>query len=122
MASTSVVATTGNQLATASSASLPAVAGAVNQLCGFSITGGGATAASIVQATITGLIGGAAPSLILQIPVPQGVNNGISPIIVNFPNPIPASGPNVEIVLNLPSFGAGNTNAVGNIWGLSISS
>jgi hypothetical protein len=121
MPSTSVVATTGNQPATNASASLPAVAGAVNQLCGFSITGGGATNASIVQATITGLVGGADPSLTFQIAVPTGANNAISPIIVNFPNPIPASGPNVAIALKLPSFGAGNTNAVGNIWGLSLS-
>jgi hypothetical protein len=113
---TSVIATTNNQANTAASASLQALAGLTTQLWGFSITGGGATAASIVQATITGLIGGA--SLIFEIAVPAGVDSGISPIVVNFPNAIPASGQNVAITLNLPAFGAGNTNAVGNMWGV----
>jgi hypothetical protein len=115
MALTAVIATTNNQANAAVSASLQAVAGFTNQLCGFSITGGGATAASIVQATITGLVGGV--TLIFEIAVPAGADTGISPIVVNFPSAIPASGQNAPITLNLPAFGAGNTNAVGNIWG-----
>jgi hypothetical protein len=114
MSGTSIYDSTGSLAAMPGTATLPAVPGATNQLSGFSITGGGATAASIVQGTITGL--GIKP-LTFDIAVPAGATAGISPVVVNFTNPIPASGPNVPIVLNLPSFGAGNTNAVGNIWG-----
>ena len=115
MAATPVIQSTGNLAAQNGTASLPATANVTNSLCGFSVTGGGATAASIVQVTITGLIGGI--PLAFQIAVPQGANNGISTLIVNFPTAIPASAQNSPIVLNMPSFGAGNTNAVGNIWG-----
>lgn len=96
-------------------ASLPAVAGETNHLGGFTITGAGGTAAGFVLATVTGLKGG---TLELVVPVPAGVDNGITPIILNFAQPLPASAPNVAIVLTLPALGAGNIAAAVGLWGV----
>lgn len=73
---------------------------------GFEITGGGATAASLVAATLVGILGGTAT---FTIAVPAGATLGIVPLSVQFASPVPASAVNTNIVLNLPSFGAGNT-------------
>lgn len=81
---------------------------------GFSITGAGATAASVVGATLTGLI---ASNHTYKIAVPAGATVGITPLIVTFNPPIPASATNTNIQLSVPSFGAGNTDAAASIWG-----
>jgi hypothetical protein len=49
--------------------------------------------------------------------VPAGVTVGLAPLIVEFPQPLAASGPNTAIVVSFPSFGAGNTNAAVNAHG-----
>ncbi len=93
---------------------LPAVAGQTNFITGFQITGGGATAASVIVVTLTGLVGG---TRTYDIAVPAGAALGITPLVVEFSEPIPATGPNVAITLNVPSFGAGNTNAAATLEG-----
>jgi len=116
------VAAIANAIVTASAAAaaaamapvLPAVAGQTNFVTGFQITGGGATAASVIVVTLTGLIGG---TRTYDIAVPAGVTLGITPLVVEFSEPIPATGPNVAITLNVPSFGAGNTNAAATLEG-----
>jgi len=87
---------------------LPGVAGKTTYLTGFQITGGGATAASNITVTVTGLISGTNS---YNITVPAGATVGITPLNVTFPNPISASAVNTAIVVNVPSFGAGNTAA-----------
>jgi hypothetical protein len=94
-------------------AELPAVALKRNYLSGFSITGGGATAASVITAVITGTVA----TWNIDIPVPTGVDLGIEPIIVTLASPIPASAVNTAIVLTVPSFGSGNTVASCAVWG-----
>ena len=89
-------------------ATLVIPAGKTGYLSGFEITGDGATAGTIIVATVTGLTGG---TLSYVVDVPAGTANAINPIIVEFTRPIPASGPGVSIAVNLPSFGAGNVAA-----------
>lgn len=86
-------------------------------ISGFQVTGGGATAASLILVTVTGTIGG---TLTYVIAVPAGVTLGIVPLIVNFPSPIPASADNTNIVVTAAAFGAGNTSAAVNANGFLI--
>jgi len=107
------VANSATAAATAIAPVLAAQAGKTNYIAGFEITGGGATAASVITATITGT----ATTLSYAIPIPAGVTLGINPVIVKFMPPIPASAINTAITLNVPSFGAGNTIEAGVIHG-----
>lgn len=114
LASTPIGASSGNVAAATATATLAAAATKTTYITGFEITGGGATAASVVTATVTGLLGGAQS---YSIAVPAGAALGITPLIVNFPTPFPASAVNTAIVVSVPSLGAGNTNAVANARG-----
>jgi hypothetical protein len=98
--------------AQANNASLAAVAGKTTYITGFDITGTGATAASVLTITVTGV--GTTQNYSLLIPAGVTTNiagNSGSMLSVRFPQPIPASAVNTAIVVNCPSFGAGNTNA-----------
>jgi hypothetical protein len=94
--------------AAAIAAILPAVAGRTNYITGFEVTGAGATLGSVVNVTVTGVVGG---PLNFVLPVVAGVLLAITPLVIAFNRPIPATGPNVAIAVNVPSLGAGNTNA-----------
>lgn len=98
-------------------ATIPAVASALNYLTGFEITAGGATAAAIVTATITGLLGGTRSYI---FGVPAGAALIAQPLIVQFAQPIPASAVNTAIVLSVPALGAGNVAAVAIAHGFVI--
>lgn len=93
--------------AAASNATLAAVAGKTTYITGFTVSGGGATSASIIAVTVTGTITG---TLTYYLGVPAGVLVGASALVVPFNTPVPASGANVAIVVNVPSFGTGSTN------------
>lgn len=108
----------GNVAAATATATQPAVAGTMNWLFGFDVYGGGATAASIINCTVTGLAGGTAT---YNVAVPAGVTGSISPLNIRFPEPLPASAVNVAIVTSCPTFGAGNTNATVNSYGFQSS-
>jgi len=90
--------------AAANNQTLAAAAGKRTYITGFSITGAGATAASTVLVTITGLPN----TLNYAIPIPAGANAVVLSNHVVFPRPIAASADNTAIVVNVPSFGAGN--------------
>lgn len=94
--------------AAANNVTLPGLAGATTYITGFEITGDGATAGSIIAITVTGILGG---TKTYYLTVPLGLTAAITPLLVEFVRPIPASGLNTAIVVNVPSFGAGNTNA-----------
>lgn len=85
---------------------LPAVPTKTNNLAGFEVTSGGANAASLINVTITGLLGGA---LTYVLAIPVGVALGATPLIVEFNPPLPAAAVNTAITVNVPSAGAGNT-------------
>lgn len=84
------------------------------KLKGIVIDGLGATAASVIEATVTGLVGG---TMRLKVAVPAGATTAIARVAELFGDGIPASGDDVDIVVSVPSFGAGNTSAVAYAWG-----
>lgn len=101
------------QAATASGANAQQVAtitpgaGVTAFLQSFRITGLGATAASTVTATLTGVQGG---TINYPVSVPAGVTVPITPVTDTFGTTgLQASGPATAISLTLPAFGAGNT-------------
>jgi hypothetical protein len=114
LAGTPVSSSSGNVAAASAVATLAAAAGKTTYISGFDVTGGGATAGSIITATVTGLLGGTQS---YNIAVPTGVTLGITPLAVVFNPPFPASAVNTAIVVTVPSLGAGNTNAVANARG-----
>lgn len=103
--------------AAANNQTLPAVAGRRNYLNGFLVGGLGATAASVIAITVTGL---ADADLTFRFSVPAGVGLIAPQLLVDFGRPIPASADNIAIVVNVPSFGAGNTAADAAAWGFAI--
>ncbi|RUV16965.1 MULTISPECIES: hypothetical protein [unclassified Mesorhizobium] len=105
---TAVTASSGNVANGAAVATLPGVVGQTTYITGFEITAGGATAAALVAATLSGIVGGTATYIFAA---PAGVAVGAAPLVVQFAQPIPASAANTAIVLTLPALGAGNTNA-----------
>jgi hypothetical protein len=87
-------------------ASLPGVAGQTTFITGFEVTGGGATAASVIAVTVTGILGG---TKTYELGVPAGALAGVTPLVVEYARPIPAAAVNTAIVVTVPSFGAGST-------------
>lgn len=105
---TPVSASSGNVANAVATATLPAVSGKTTYITGFAITGAGATGAAVVLATLAGLIGGTATYVVVA---PAGATTSITPLVVQFPMPLPASAVNTAITLSLPALGSGNTNA-----------
>jgi len=90
-------------------ATLAAVANLTNYISSFTVTGLGAIAASNITIVVSGVVGG---PLSFVMPVPAGVTVPINPpFTVTFSPPLAATGPNVAILVTVPSFGAGNTSA-----------
>lgn len=114
---TNVGASSGNVANAVATAAMPAVAGKTNYVTGFSITGAGATAAAVVDATLTGVVGG---PFHYTVAVPAGVAAGVLPLIVELETPLAASAANQAVTLSVPAFGAGNTNAAANIHGYVV--
>lgn len=94
--------------AAAITATLAAAVGARTWITSFTVDGLGATAGSVIEVTVTGLLSGTKR---YKLTIPAGVAVAITPLRITFPNPLPASADNTAIVVNVPSFGAGNTNA-----------
>jgi hypothetical protein len=85
---------------------------------GFDVTGGGATAASIVEISTTGL----SNNLKFEMNVLAGATGPVNAqggLFIRFPTPIPSSATNTNIVVTLPSLGAGNTNASITVYGFT---
>ena len=94
---------------------LPAAVGQTTWLSGFSVDGLGATAGSVIAVTVTGLLGG---TRTYEVTIPAGALLALAPRLqIEFTRPLPASAPNTAIVLNVPSFGVGNTSAVAELHG-----
>lgn len=93
-------------------------AGRMTYIAGFYVDGLGATGASVIEVSITGLLGG---TQFYEVSIPAGatVALGAAGLKVEFARPIPASAPNTAIVVNVPSFGAGNTKASAGAHGFS---
>jgi hypothetical protein len=99
--------------ASAISTTIPAVTGKYSYLTGFSVTGLGATSATTISVTITGLTN----TLTFVIAIPAGATTAITPLLVFFNTPLQSSATGTAITVNVPSFGTGNTSAQVNAWG-----
>jgi hypothetical protein len=98
-------------------ASLPGVASKTTYCAGVVITGGGATAAALVTAVLSGLKGGSASFVVGVGANPAAANE---PLVMQFRPPIPASNVNVAIDLNVPAYGAGNTASTATLYGFQL--
>jgi len=107
-------ASSGNVAAGTCSASFAADPNVMNFISGFTLTGSGATAASVVQLTVAGVLGGTQTYI---VPVPAGVTVSIQPLVVQFPEPIQAAAKNTAITVSVPTFGSGNTNVAISMYG-----
>jgi hypothetical protein len=105
---TQLAGSSGVVSAAAAVATLTSAAGRTAYLTGFSVSGLGATAATMATITITGLLGG---TVNFAYPVPAGVGVAGPPMSVAFPTPLAASAVNTNIVVTVGSFGAGNVGA-----------
>lgn len=114
---TIVANSSGNVAAATATATLPAAVGKTTYISGWSLTGAGATAGTIVNLTVAGLTGGTHTH---NVVVPAGVTTSITPMDQNYTPPIPASATNTAIVVSVPTFGAGNTNVAVSAWGYQI--
>jgi hypothetical protein len=111
---TPVHAASGNVANASAVATLAAVAGKTAYVTGFEITAGGATAAALVDAVLSGLRGGNAT---YTFGAPAGAAVAATPLLVRFSMPLPASAMNTAIAITLPALGAGNTKAAVAIHG-----
>lgn len=103
-----ISASSGNVAAGTATATLTSSTGRTAYLSGFTITGSGATGASVISPTVTGVQGG---TMTFTMAIPAGVTAAVQPLQVSFVPPIPATQQNTNIVVSCPSMGAGNTNA-----------
>ena len=95
--------------AQSNAATLTGKTGQYTYIEGFDVTGGGATAASVVEVSTTGL----SNNLKFEMNVLAGATGPINAqggLFVRFPTPIPSSATNTNIVVTLPSLGSGNTS------------
>lgn len=104
----SVTATTGSF-----NASLAAVSGRTNYICGFVITSGGTTSAAVVNATVSGTVSGTMNYSYVFPSSGQGI------LGVAFPQCIVASGSNTAITVTVPAGGTGTTAAL-SVWGYQL--
>lgn len=109
-------ATSGDVAHALASATLPAASGKTTYIAGFSVVGAGATAASIVDVTVTD----GTWTLTYPLAVVAGATLQNTPIVHNFNPPLPASAANTTIVVSCPSLGSGNTNNCANAYGYQL--
>lgn len=110
-------ASSGNIANATASASLAAAANRRNYITGFHVSGAGASAGSAVAVTVTGLING---TLTYTYTAGNGAQASNNPLLISFPEPIPASADNTAITVSCPALGAGNTNNSVNVFGFTI--
>ena len=107
----------GSQTLAATAMGVTLAAGGVTKrtyICGFAVTGAGATAASTITVTVTNPGIG---NLNYKLVVPAGAGVSITPLIQNFSPCLPAGALNLGIAVSVPSFGTGNTDAALTAWG-----
>lgn len=102
-----ISAASGNVANAIAAATLAQVAGKTTYITGFEVTGSGASAGLPVQVTVTNVITG---TLTYIYSATVGVLLPNTPLIVEFPYPIPASAIATTIVVSCPALGLGNTN------------
>lgn len=113
-------AATSSLPAAANNVSIPAGgAGTLNYVTAIGVSGGGATAASVIALSILGTAGA---NFGWYYFVPAGAGIAAPTFVMEFAGPgIPASALNSAITLSCPSFGAGNAQASAYIRGYTVS-
>ena len=106
-----------NVAASANNQTLSGAASKTTYIKGWYVTGLGATAGSTLKITVTGLALG---TLTYDYVVPAGVTTAAPTLQQTYDPPLPASGQNTSIVVNIGSFGSGNTSASAGAWGFQI--
>jgi hypothetical protein len=96
------------------SATLTHATGKTTYLTGFTVTGSGATAASVITVTLAGCAGG---TMSFVMAIPAGVTAAVQPLSVSFNPALAAATPSSDIVLSVPTLGPGNTNIAASLWG-----
>jgi hypothetical protein len=112
--SKAVTSSSGNVANASAVATLTGAADVTTFISGFRCGGGGATAASLVDLTVAGVIGG---TMTFTFGAVAGATAIDVPIEVEFKTPIPATAVNTAIVVTLPALGTGNTKASCAAWG-----
>lgn len=113
-----IAASSGNVANATATATLAEKAGFLNRICGFQITSGGATAPSLVTATVTGVQGG---TLTYTYGAVIGPGTPSPSLVVSFAPCLPATGPGIAISVSLPALGPGNAKAAVSANGYQIS-
>lgn len=116
-AGTPISASSGNVANAAAVATLAAAAGKTTYITGFEATAAGATLGLPVIVTVAGLLGG---TLSYTFAFVAGALLASTPLIVPYPQPLPASAANTAIVVTLPAGGAGATNATVTAHGFQL--
>jgi hypothetical protein len=100
------VISTGGGANTAGQCFLPNLPGRTTYITGFRITGFGATGAGTSTVTVSSIQG--PNSWNYEITIPAGAAVPITPLIENFPTPIPGNGTDTSILVAYTAFGTGN--------------
>lgn len=114
---TAIIATASGANSTVT-ASLAGASGKVTYLVGYMIESQGATGASVVTPTVTGLTGGTTITRILQVVAGATTKNEV--LTQTFNPGIPASAANTAIDVVCPALGSGNTRALVTAWGYQL--
>ncbi|MCI0541537.1 MAG: hypothetical protein L0Z50_40585 [Verrucomicrobiales bacterium] len=112
-----VQASSGNVANAVAVATLASATGRTAYITGFQATASGASVALPVTLTVAGLAGGTAS---YTFTFTNGVLSTATPLIMNFPVPLAASGPGVDIVVTLPAGGSGNRRAAVSAQGFLV--
>lgn len=110
---TDVSATSGQVANGAAVAAIPGAVGKTSFITGFEVTSDGATAAAVVDLTVS--LG--AVVLHYTYTAVAGATTQDATLIVSFPRPLPATAANTAITVTLPALGVGSTNAAVNVHG-----
>lgn len=100
-----LVASTGPVANAPNVATLTPTPTSVAFLCGFSVTGTGASAKNPVVVTVNGLLGGQMRYYAYMFESPVNAIN--TPLVMRFDPPLPGEGPGMPITITCPASGSG---------------
>lgn len=106
----------GNVAASANNVGLASAVGRLVYLSGFEISGLGSTAGATITITVTGI----PTTLSYTLVIPASVTTAVPTLQVEYSTPIGANATNQAITVNVPSFGAGNTNTTVAVHGFIV--
>lgn len=112
----SVTATFSGADTSSAAATLPAAAGKFTYICGFNVSGLGATGATIVSPTVGTVSPGNTLTFSGGYTFPAGATVAATPFNQTFPGCLAGNAVNTGIAVTVPG-AAGNTSTTINVWG-----